>query len=152
MTIAVRKADLELHNPVLARQLPALKLLQPIAKQPVQLPDTGIHPVAIAIPVAATAWFVAVAWLAFGGGEMNVILGVIAVFALLYLGLFVGGGAKAYDALDRAPRRSFQEFFGGEVEIATGRIAGREAFWQIVTMPLAFAIGFTVIAIIALSV
>jgi hypothetical protein len=153
MTIVLRKADLELQNPVLVRQLTALKLPQPITQQPTRLPEAGIHPVAIAIPVAATAWFVLVAWLAFGGGEMNVILGAIAVFALLYLGLFIGGGANAYDALpERAPRRSFREFFRGEVEIATGRIAGREAFWQIVTMPLAFAIGFAVIAIIAITV
>lgn len=149
MTIAVRNADLDLQNPVLVRQLSELKVLQPTAKQPTEK-DTSVHPAVIAIPVAATAWFVGVAWLAFGGGETNIILGVIAVFCVLYLGLFIGGGAKAYNAgIEPVRRRGFREFWNGEVDTATGRIPGHEAFWQIVTMPLAFAIGFTIIATIA---
>lgn len=153
MTIVLRKADLDLKIAVPVRRLPALQVPLPTIDKPARLPDTGIHPVVVAIPIASAAWFVAMAWFAFGGGEMNVILGVIAVFCLLYLGLFVGGGAKAYNAAPgRAYRPEFREFFCGEVEIATGRIAGREAFWQIITMPLAFAIGFTVIAMIAIAV
>jgi hypothetical protein len=84
---------------------------------------------------------------------MNIIVGVIAVFWLLYLGLFAAGGAKAYNvSAERTRQRGFREFLHGKVDIATGRVTGREAFWQIITMPLASAIGFTVIAIIATTV
>lgn len=153
MTIALRKADLDLKIPAPVRRLPALQVPLPTIDKPARQPDTGIHPVVVGIPIALAAWFVAVAWFAFGGGEMSVILGVIAVFCLLYLGLFVGGGAKAYNAApEQAYRCGFREFFRVEVDIATGRIAGREAFWKIITMPLAFAIGFTVIAMIAIAV
>ena len=39
-----------------------------------------------------------------------------------------------------------------DVDIATGRITGREALWQIAMMPIGLGIGFTVIALIAVAV
>ena len=153
MTIALRRADLEPNIPASAGRLEDLLAPQLTTRPKPRRVDVGIHPVAVAIPVAAAIWFVVKAWLAFGGGETNIVLGVIAVFCLLYLGLFVGGAAKARGAYpEQAPRRSFLEFLHGEVDIYTGYIKGSDAFWQIVTMPLAFAIGFTIIAIIAILV
>lgn len=151
MTVTIRKADIDPKTLVLLQKLPSLQAPQAMARQTPA--DTGIHPVAVAAPLAAAAWFVVAAWLAFGGGEMNLILCVIAVFSLLYLGLLAGGGAKAHNQTPKPTRqRGFHEFLHGDVDIATGRIAGRDAFLQIITMPLAFAIGFTVIAIIATMV
>ena len=53
---------------------------------------------------------------------------------------------------ERKHNRSFQEFLEGDVDIATGRIAGREALSQIAAMPVGLTIGFTIIAMIAVSV
>jgi hypothetical protein len=148
MTIA-RTADLAPHTTALIRWQPALTAQASLANKPVQA-DTSVHPIAVAIPLAAAAWFVVVAWAAFGGGETSLVLGVITFLVLMFFGLFVGCGAKERDMTpDRKHGRSFQEFLNGDVDIATGRIGGREALWQIATMPIALAIGFTVIAVIA---
>ncbi len=163
MAVALRIADLEnpaLQGPALdapvvaiARLEPALKVLPPPAAEPALLPDTSVHPVAVAIPVMAAAWFLVVAWAAFGGGETSLVLAVITVFALMFFGLFVGGGAMARNVTpDRAHGRTFQAFLDGDVDVGTGRITGREALYQIATMPVALAVGFTVIALIAVIV
>lgn len=153
MTVTIRKTDIDPKTLVLLQELPSLQAPQAMAKLQTQPACTGIHPLAVAVPLAATAWFLVAAWLAFGGGEMNLIVCVIAIFSLLYLGLLAGGGARAYNQTPKPIRQcGFREFLHGEVDIATGRIAGRDALLQIITMPLAFAIGFTVIAIIATMV
>lgn len=149
MTIA-RTSDLAPHTTALIRRQPALTSQASLANKPAVQADTSVHPIAVAIPVATAAWFVVVAWAAFGGGETSLVLGVITFLVLMFFGLFVGCGAKARDMTpDRKHGRSFQEFLNGDVDIATGRIGGREALWQIATMAIALAIGFTVIAVIA---
>jgi hypothetical protein len=45
---------------------------------------------------------------------------------------------------ERAHQRSFREFLDGDVDIATGRITGRVALWQIAMMPMALAVGGTI--------
>jgi hypothetical protein len=160
MAVALRIADLEAtaqQAPVgpVTRREPALTVLTtPAAKpEPNLLADTSIHPVAVAIPVAAAGWFLVVAWAAFGGGETSLVLAVITVLALMFFGLFVGGGAMARNVTpERAHGRSFQAFLDGDVDIGTGRITGREALYQIAAMPVALAVGFTVIALIAVIV
>ena len=52
---------------------------------------------AVAIPLAAAAWFVEVAWCAFGGGETSPVLAVVTFFCLIFFGLFVGGAALGRD-------------------------------------------------------
>jgi len=152
MTSALRKADLDFDT-VQITSLPALKVVETAAPKPASLPATNIHPVAVAIPVAAAAWFAIVAWCAFGGGETSLVLTVITVFCLIFYGVFVGGAAMGRDMTpERAHNRSFQEFLDGDVDIATGRIIGREALLQTAVMPIGLAIGFTIIAMIAVSV
>jgi hypothetical protein len=110
------------------------------------LPATSVHPVATAIPVAAFAWFVLAAWIAFAGGWTSLDLAVVTFASVMFLGLFVGGGALARNVTpEQARQRSFREFLDGDVDIATGRIPGRVAFWQIVTMPIALAVGATIV-------
>ena len=114
------------------------------------LPATRVHPVAIAIPLLAYAWLGVAAWLAFAGGETSLILAVIFVLSVMYFGLLVGGAVMGRNMTpERKQDRSVREFLDGEVEIATGRITGREAMMQIAMMPVALAIGGTAIILCA---
>jgi hypothetical protein len=109
------------------------------------LPATSVHHVAVAIPVAAFAWFVLAAWIAFAGGEMSLVLAAVTFVSVMFFGLLVGGGAVARNVTpERAHQRSFREFLDGDVDIATGRITGRVALWQIAMMPIALAVGGTI--------
>lgn len=153
MAVLLRTADLAFRAPASTARESGFALRPRHADQPVLLPATEIHPVAVAIPLAAAAWFFGVAWCAFGGGETSPVLAVVTFFCLIFFGLFVGGAALGRDMTPgRAHHRSFQAFLDGEVEIATGRITGGETLWQMAAMPVALAIGFTVIALIAVSV
>ncbi|WP_395666312.1 hypothetical protein [Methylocella sp.] len=150
MTITLRKADLIFDTSAPIAQRPVLEAVELKIPRPALLPDTSVHPVAVAIPVATAAWFVAVAWCAFGGGEASLVLAVITFFCVIFFGLFVGGAALGRDMTpERAHGRTFRKFLDGNVDIATGRITGREALWQIAAMPIALGVGFTVIALIA---
>jgi hypothetical protein len=112
--------------------------------------ETTIHPVAVAVPVATFAWFVLATWIGFGGGETSLVLAVVTFFGIMYFGLLVSGGALSRDVrIGRNRRRSVREFFDGDVEIATGRITGRQALAQIATLQIALAIGGSVIIAVA---
>lgn len=68
----------------------------------------------------------------------------------MYFGLLVGGSVMGRNMTpERKQDRSVREFLDGEVEIATGRITGREAMMQIAMMPVALAIGGTAIILCA---
>ena len=115
------------------------------ASETALLPATSVHPVAVAIPIAAFAWFVLAAWIAFAGGQMSLDLAVITFVSVMFFGLLGGGGALSRDMTpERAQQRSFKEFLEGDVDIATGRITGRAAFWQIAAMPITLAFCGTV--------
>ena len=115
------------------------------ASEAMPLPATSVHPVAVAIPVAAFAWFVLAAWIAFAGGEMSLVLAAVTFVSVMFFGLLAGGGALARNVTqERAHRRSFREFLDGDVHIATGRITGRVALWQIAMAPIALAVGGTI--------
>ncbi|MGV1788566.1 MULTISPECIES: hypothetical protein [Agrobacterium] len=113
---------------------------------------TSIHPGAVAIPLASATWLIAVAWIAFGHGDAILSLIMVTLICAVFFGLLVVGGAYAHQADEPAQPRSFSEFLEGDVDIATGRISGREALLQIASLPIALAIGGTIIAIIAVSV
>jgi hypothetical protein len=115
------------------------------ASEAMPLPATSVHPVGVAIPVAAFAWFVLAAWIAFAGGEMSLVLAAVTFVSVMFFGLLVGGGALARNVTpEQAHQRSFREFLDGDVDIATGRITGRVALWQIAMMPIALAVGGTI--------
>jgi hypothetical protein len=115
------------------------------ASEAAPLPATCVHPVAIAIPVAAFAWFVLAAWIAFAGGEMSLVLAAVTFVSVMFFVLLVGGGALARNMTpERAHQRSFREFLDGDVDIATGRITGRVVLWQIAMAPIALAVGGTI--------
>lgn len=150
MITALRGSDLSFETRSPARPRPETAFARSPAQAANHAPATNIHPVAVATPLAAAAWFILVSWAAFAGGETSLILAVITFLALIFFGLLVGGAAMARDMTpDRAHRRSFREFLEGDVDIATGHVSGREALLQIAAMPVALALGSTAIALIA---
>jgi len=117
------------------------------------LPGTSIHPIAVAIPVATSGWFVTVSWCASGGGETSLVLAVIGLFCVIFFDEFLGCAAIGRDMTpDRAHGRRFGEFLRGDVDTETGQIEGLDALWQIAAITIGLAIGFTLIAIIAVAV
>ena len=149
--LARPRHDVPINAPA-SQARPVLLVVTTPQPAPAPRADTGIHPLTVAIPIAAFAWFILVSWIAFGSGDAIPVLAVITIFGIIYFGLIAGGGAFAYDPLaGQSRQRSFKEFLHGEVEIATGRIPGREAFLQITFMPVALAIGGTVIVACAVG-
>jgi hypothetical protein len=68
----------------------------------------------------------------------------------MYVSLFAGGGALARDVtIGRSQHRSFWEFLDGDVEIATGRITGRQALKQIATIAISLVLGGSAIVVVA---
>ena len=54
---------------------------------------TAVHPFAIGIPMAAFAWFVIAAWVAFAGdGDAGVSIFVVGFINVMLIGLLAGGG------------------------------------------------------------
>jgi hypothetical protein len=153
MTAVLRRAHSHDQSPGLVPPRTSLKLIVPTEPSPAAVTDTTVHPVAVAIPLVCSAWFLLVSWVAFAGGETSLVLAVVTLIGVMFLGLVVGGGALARDMVPMPKhRRSFQEFLNGNVEIATGRVRGNEALLQIAALPVSIAIGATIIAAIAVSV
>lgn len=143
--------DIQVVDPVSNRQQEALA--QYSAEQSRLLPATRVHPIAVEISVLAYAWLGAAFWLAFGGGETSLILSIILVLCIVYVGLLIGGAVMGRNMTpERRQDRSVREFWEGTVDIATGRVSGREAFMQIALLPLALAFGGTAMAICAIWV
>ena len=112
---------------------------------------TGIHPVAVAIPIAAFAWFVIAAWIGFAGDrEAAVSIVMVGFVNAMLFGLLAGGGWYSRNMTpEQATNRTFAAFVRGRVDIATGQITGREALLQIAALPIFLAIGGTIIITIA---
>jgi hypothetical protein len=50
------------------------------------LPATSVHPVAVAIPIAAFAWFVLAAWIGLAAGEMSLVPAVVTFLSVIFFG------------------------------------------------------------------
>jgi hypothetical protein len=110
-------------------------------------PATNVHSGAVAAALAAYAWFIVVAWIAFGRGYAALDLVVVVLISVVLLGLLAGGAMMSRNVTpDRETTRTFAQFVNGRVDIETGRVSGRDALVQIVIMPILLAIGGTVIA------
>ena len=119
--------------------------------QPTLLETTAVHPVAVLIPIAAFAWFVIAAWIGFAGDrEAAVSIFMVGFVNVMLLGLLAGGGWHSRNTTpERATTRGFRNFLHGPVDIATGRITGREAMLQIVALPVFLSIGGSIIVSLA---
>jgi hypothetical protein len=110
------------------------------------LRTTSIHPVAVAIPLVAPAYLVVAFWMTFARDETSLIPTIVTLIVMMLLGLITACCAFARNfEPDGATTRSFWELLNGQVDVETGRISGRVAFRQIVTMPFMVAVGGTLI-------
>jgi hypothetical protein len=122
-----------------------------LRNEPMTIASTSIHSLVIAIPLIATAYLCFVFCMAFAGGEASLVLAVVVFISSMFLGLFTGCGAYA-QRVDpaRIKAAGFREFLCGDVNIETGRIGGREVLVQIAVMPVALAVGGTLISAVAM--
>jgi hypothetical protein len=111
-----------------------------------------MHPIAIAMPLIASAAMIATFWLALAGSELSLISAVTTLTVVMLLGLITACGGFAHKVEPNGTRtRTFREFLDGEVDVETGRISGRVAFRQVATIPVVVAIGSTLILVCAVS-
>ena len=100
-------------------------------------PATNVHSGAVAAALTAYAWFIVVAWIAFGRGYAALDLVVVVLISVVLLGLLTGGAMMSRNMTpDRETTRSFAQFVNGSVDIETGRVNGRDALVQIAVMPI----------------
>ena len=116
------------------------------------LPATAVHPGAIAIALVASATLLIAAWAGFAGGPTSLVLTVVTVLLVVLFGCLVGGGMMGRNMTpEREQERSFSDFLNGDVDIATGRISGREALLQIICLPITLAVGGIAIILIEVA-
>jgi hypothetical protein len=128
--------------------LPAIAAGRPVANIP---PTNDMHPIAIAMPLIVPAAMIAAFWLTLAGSELS-LPAVTTLTVMMLLGLITACGAFAHKVEPNGARtRTFREFLNGEVDVETGRISGRVAFRQIAAIPVAVAIGSTLILACAVS-
>ena len=110
--------------------------------------QTSVHPNAVIALIGVYAVLMLVFWMAFADAETALTLGVITMLATLYFGL-LGGGILLSDSLPNGLRgRSFGNFLNGQTLAGTGWISGREAFAQIIILPVCLAVGAGVFGLI----
>jgi hypothetical protein len=108
--------------------------------------DSGVHPRAAVAVLCVYAALVLAFCVLFATPATGLTLFVITVLGTMYFGL-LGGGLLLADSPPN-PGRSFAAFLKGRVTIATGSITGREAFIQMIAMPLALLFGAIVFGVI----
>jgi hypothetical protein len=129
--------------------VPAIVAGRSVANIP---PTNDMHPIAIAMPLIASAAMIATFWLALAGSELSLISAVTTLTVVMLLGLITACGGFAHKVEPNGTRtRTFREFLDGEVDVETGRISGRVAFRQVATIPVVVAIGSTLILVCAVS-
>jgi len=121
---------------------------EPTKKQPAPT-STGVHPAAIVTIIGAALWFIAVTWLAFAHGrETDYLLVIVTLFFGAFFALFLLTATyNRGDARWPVKRTSFREFLDGTVGTATGDERGRDVFIEIATLPIALALGATLIGL-----
>jgi hypothetical protein len=93
--------------------------------------------------LAAYAWMLLVAWLDFSRtveaswlASVAIIIGIV-LFGIPFL------LCRTNRALERATQPGLEEFLHSDLETATGRLPGREAYLQIVIIPVCLALAAT---------
>lgn len=113
-------------------------------------PSHGMHPLAIRAAIVAAAWFVIAMAISFSGTiETDYLMWVTVGFSLIFFGLTLGIASRAaHDRRWEDHPVSFAEWERDDVATGTGRISSREALVQLLTLPIALAIGATAIGLI----
>ena len=145
-TVEFNRQNFVQARPILG---PAARGPKPVPRRNL-MPATNVHPATIGIALAGYAWLIVLAWAAFAGGPSSLLLVIVTTISVMFFGLLVGGGAYSRDTTpERETERSFAEFLAGDVDIATGRVSGKDALLQVLALPIAAAVGGTVIVLIA---
>jgi len=96
--------------------------------------------------VMAFAWMMVAAWLAFGGTSgTDLDLTVATVLFVVFLALPIIMHRTAANRQGHEPQWAPQRFLSSQVEIATGTISGREAWLEVLLIPIALALAATLI-------
>jgi hypothetical protein len=108
------------------------------------LPATCVHPFAIAMALATTAYTVLTFWIVFASGEASMVLTMVSLILTMMLGLITGCGYFGRNVEPyRATTRSFREFIEGDVDLQSGRTTGRASLCQLATVTGGVALGIT---------
>jgi hypothetical protein len=95
--------------------------------------------------VIAFGWMMLAAWLAFGGATgTNLDLAIATVLFVVFLGLPITMYRTARNRLQRQ-RTIPKEFLSSRVDVATGSLSGREAWLEVILIPVALALAATLI-------
>jgi len=112
--------------------------------------ETGVHPIAIEVALAAALWFLAVTWVSFArGGEVDWDLVIVTLFFIFFFALFLSTATYGLkDARWRQRDTSFREFLDSEVGTATGPMRRREVLLAIAVIPVSLALAATAIGLV----
>ena len=95
--------------------------------------------------LAAYAWVLIAAWLAFGGtGSVDLDLAVGTALAMVFFSVPIIL-YKSADLRSRVPKLGLDRFLSSRFDTATGSLSGGEAWAQILLIPLVLAIAATLI-------
>ena len=136
---------------------PEVRPTQPEAKpseRSLEFQTTGAEiPLAVYKTVVwAYAWILAVAWFAFSKTVEAAWLATVSVIVgIVFFGIPVLL-RRTNHAFARAKQCEFEEFLYSNVEIATGRLPGWEAYLQIIIIPVCLALAATALGSIWLWV
>ena len=98
--------------------------------------------------VFAYAWIVVMAWIDFGRSTESTWLASIgAILGVVFFGIPIVLRHTNH-ALAHRRKRHLDAFLESDVEIATGRLQGREAYLQIMIIPLCLAVAATLLGLV----
>jgi uncharacterized membrane protein YtjA (UPF0391 family) len=96
--------------------------------------------------VIAFAWMMVAAWLAFGGtAGTDLDLAIATVLFIVFLALPIIMHRTAVNRHGHEPQPALQRFRSSRVDIATGSLTGREAWLEVLLIPIALALAATLI-------
>jgi hypothetical protein len=110
----------------------------------------SVHPVAIEIALAATLWFLAMAWLSFAWGRhVDLDLAVVSLFFVMFFTLFLTIASRAVQEKRWALRKeSFATFLHDDnVAVDRGKMSGRDVLIEATLIPIALAFAATLIGL-----
>ncbi len=113
-----------------------------------RIPGTDFNAAVYRSVLAAYAWMLLAAWIAFGrAGHIDFILAIVTIFLIIFFGIpavMVGTGIRR----TRGQQRRDRKFPGTQVDTATGPLPASEAWVQILIIPLSLALAATLIGLV----
>jgi hypothetical protein len=137
----------------IGRDASRARVLQPEEAQQDSQPqppaEPGVHPLVIKIALGAAVWFIVTSWLAFAWGpEIDYLLVIVTLFFAIFFTLFLlTASFSVHDTRWPVRRMSFREFLKSNVRIGRGTMSGRDVLIEIALIPVALAIGATLIGL-----